>query len=225
MLKAGMRSVGRACLRTALLCALSAASSLTLAATPVEAQDYQRLPVPLTQASSAGVEVIEFFSYGCRACFEMHRRLGPWLAEIPRATRFTRVPITFGRARWHSLARTYYALQKTGDLQRLDGALFEAIHAESQSLFDEASVLAWVTRQAVDPAAFLVAYRSDEVSAQIRRGEEMARSSAIQLIPTLVVDGRYVVRGPTVRTYEDMLRVAADLVRQAAGQSEETRQD
>ncbi len=48
-----------------------------------------------------------------------------------------KVPITFGRAAWANMAKLYYTLEITGDLQRLEGDVFKAIHVERQNLFEE----------------------------------------------------------------------------------------
>jgi thiol-disulfide isomerase/thioredoxin len=57
------------------------------------------------------LEVIEFFSYGCPHCSDFHPLVSKWATALPSDVVFKRVPISFGRPQWASLARLYYALR------------------------------------------------------------------------------------------------------------------
>jgi thiol:disulfide interchange protein DsbA len=89
------------------------------------------IPAQITD-TPAKIEVIEFFSYGCPHCSEFHPIVGKWAAALPSDVTFKRVPVTFGRPQWASLARLFYALEATGDLARLDNAVFDALHKGGQ---------------------------------------------------------------------------------------------
>jgi hypothetical protein len=69
--------------------------------------------------------------------------------RIAQRRRFQRVPVSFGRPQWASLARLFYALEATGDLARLDGAVFDALHKAGSKLYDDKSILEWVKGQGV----------------------------------------------------------------------------
>jgi thiol:disulfide interchange protein DsbA len=119
-----------------------------------------------------------------------------WAAALPRDVVFKRVPVSYGRPAWMNLARAYYSLEATGDLKRLDAALFHAIHDEQQSLFDEQSLADWVGRQGGDAARFANAYASFGVNNQTVQADQMVEDLGITAVPTLVVNGRYVVVSP-----------------------------
>ena len=55
-----------------------------------------------------------------------------------------RIPAGYSRPPWIVLQHTFYALQSTGDLNRLDGALFSAIHEQHRRLYDQQSIADWV---------------------------------------------------------------------------------
>jgi thiol:disulfide interchange protein DsbA len=114
----------------------------------VQGRDY-RLLAPAQPSAEPGahpgkVEVIEFFSYGCPHCAHFHPSVTQWASELPSDAVFVRVPVSFGRREWGQLVRAYYALQATGQLERLDGALFKAIHEQHKPLFDEGRLAAWI---------------------------------------------------------------------------------
>ena len=158
----------------------------------VEGTDYRKLEAPLPIDSPGKIEVIEFFSYGCPHCYEFYPLISAWAAKLPSDVVFKRVAVGFNRPPWINLQRAYYALQVTGELQALDGALFHAIHVEHQQLFDEASLASWVGSHALDADKFTQAYTSFSVNNQTVRADELTERYRIDAIPALAVNGTYV---------------------------------
>jgi thiol:disulfide interchange protein DsbA len=107
-----------------------------------------------------------------------------------------RVPITFNRPAWVNVARAYYALQASGDLETLDGKLFRAIHDEHQQLFDAQSLADWVGKNGGDAEKFAAAYADFGVNNQTVQADKLAQDYGIDSIPTLAVAGKYVAMGP-----------------------------
>jgi protein dithiol oxidoreductase (disulfide-forming) len=184
----------------AALCLLAAATLLCasgpVAAQAVEGRDYRTLESPQPTTSPPGkIEVIEFFSYGCPHCNDFYPLITAWLAKQPRDLVFKRVPVGFGRPQWVNLARAYYALLATGDLDRLDGALFHAIHVEHLELYDLGSLAAWVGKHGGKADQFTNAYTSFGVNNETVQADQMVEDYQVTGIPTLAVNGRYVVLG------------------------------
>ena len=116
--------------------------------------DYRVIDPPQHPDSAGKIEVIEFFSYGCPHCNEFYPLISAWAAKLPKDVVFKRVATGLGRTAWTNLAKTYYALEATGDLNRLDAQLFHAIHEEHQPLFDEKAISQWVGQHGVDVVKF-----------------------------------------------------------------------
>src|SRR5690606_769602 len=109
-------------------------------------RDYTRLTIP--QATSTDkVEVLEFFSWGCSHCAQMYPLLDAWEKELPPNAILVKVPISLGHREWGQLVRAYYALESMGELERLEGAVFDAIHVQKQPLFNENRIAAWAASQ------------------------------------------------------------------------------
>ena len=193
-----------------LLCVLAAP-----AYAQVENQDYKKLTPPQPAATPDKVEVIEFFSYGCPHCYALQAPVVKWAAELPPNVRFIRVPVSFGRREWGQLSRAYYALEATGDLARLDAALFAGIHKEKRPLFDEDNLAAWAGEHGVDALKFRAAFESPGVSAKAQLAEQMSRDYKVDSVPHLVIDGKYIALG---RTHEEMLKIARQLVDKSAAE-------
>ena len=199
-----------------LLCALflSVVGSLSLAhAAPTQGTEYTLLSPPQEQTTQGKVEVIEFFSYGCPHCFHMSPLLADWKKQLPANAVLVKVPVSLGRREWGQLVRAYYTLEVTGDLERLDAKLFEAIHVKGQPLYDIDSLSAWAAANGVDANKFRNEFNSAEVSKRASRAEQLSRDYKINGIPTLTVAGKYRALG---KDYPDMLRITRELVDEAA---------
>lgn len=197
----------------------AAVLAITLLALPawsqVEGRDYEVLSPPQNPTTEGKIEVLEFFSYACPHCYAMHPLLDKWAQALPENAVLVRVPVAFGRREWGQLSRAYYALEASGDLERLNGPLFDAIHKDKQPLFDEDHLAAWVAKHGVNPERFRAEFNSFAVTTKASRAEQMSRRYRVSGVPHLTVNGKYSVMG---ETFEDMLRTARQLIDKAAAE-------
>jgi thiol:disulfide interchange protein DsbA len=161
----------------------------------VVGHDYVVLGVPQRQETNGKIEVLEFFSWGCPHCYEFYPKLSRWLSTLPKDTSFKRVPVGLGHPEWEALAKAFYALQSTGDVERLDSQIFEDIHKNHVWLYDEQSITAWVGKHGVDRAKFAAAYRSFGVNASAGEAEQQTVNYRLPGVPTLAIAGKYTVTG------------------------------
>mgnify|MGYP003428847026 FL=1 len=184
-------------------------------ATPVYGKDFGRLPTPAPVAAPAGkVEVVEFFSYGCPHCYSFEPLLEPWIKKLPADVAFRRVPAAFN-ASWEGLAKIYYALEATGQLEAMHKRVFAAIHVQRQKLDKEADIAAFVKSAGGDDAKFLDAYKSFGVATKLRQGKQLAEAYKIDGVPTLGIHGRWFTAGSLAGTHERALAVADQLIQRA----------
>ncbi|MDR2164649.1 MAG: thiol:disulfide interchange protein DsbA/DsbL [Zoogloeaceae bacterium] len=183
--------------RRRFLSAFAALPFLGLAASHAQARRrYEVLSTPQPKAAPGKIEVIEFFSYGCNHCYEFHPLIARWAAKTTASVNFRRVPVTWNPP-WASLARLYYTLEATGDLQRLDGKVFDALHKQRQRIYDEKSMRDWYVKQGGDAGKFQAAFNSFSVRNKLQVAEQSMQKMRIDSVPTLVVEGRYRMLGDT----------------------------
>ncbi|MGC1519394.1 MAG: thiol:disulfide interchange protein DsbA/DsbL [Azonexus sp.] len=175
-------------------------------------KDYTLISPAQPTEDAGKIEVLEFFSYGCPHCADFNPLVTAWAAKLPGDVVFRKVPITFGRAAWANIAKLYYALKVTGDLDRLESDVFKAIHNDRINLFDEKSLLEWVAKKGVDQKKFAEAFNSFGVMSQVKRGDQMAQAYKIQGVPALAVDGKYLVGG---KDFNEQLAIADKLIAKA----------
>ena len=170
-------------------------SSAANSAEPVMGRDYVLVQPAQPPDTPDTIEVIQFFSYGCPHCAAMHERVSVWSAHLPAGVVYKRVPVGFGRPAWINLARAYYALEAIGEHERVDAALYQALHEQRLSLVDEKSIAAWLEKHGVDAAKFSAAFNSFSVETRLARAEALTRSYRITAVPTFTVAGRFAVLG------------------------------
>jgi protein dithiol oxidoreductase (disulfide-forming) len=201
--------------RSTAAAALLAAGGARAQGAPVEGKDFVRLATPAPVAAPAGkVEVVEFFSYGCPHCYSFEPLLEPWVKKLPADVAFRRVPAAFN-ATWEGLAKIFYALEATDQLEAMHKRVFAAIHVQRQRLDKEADIAAFVKSAGGDDAKFLDAYKSFGVATKLRQGKQLAEAYKIDGVPTLGIHGRFFTSGSLAGTHERALAVADQLIKRA----------
>ena len=178
----------------------------------VVGQDYSVISPPMDTDNPAKIEVTMFFSFACGHCKELDRQLPAWLKKLPADIEFKRVPVGFGNPFYQLMARFYYALEAIGEIQRLDHAVFEALHDKGLRLIDEKSIKEWVVAQGVDEKKFHDAFNAFSVASKAKRGDQLVQAAKLSGVPTLVVDGHYLVLGKNAKTHAEMLVLTEKII-------------
>jgi thiol:disulfide interchange protein DsbA len=209
-------------LSLALLVASTLAAPVFAASELVQGRDWE--PVAGGQASTetSEIEVLEFFSYGCPHCSDINPLIKDWANELPEDVSFERIPVTFGRAAWESLARLFFTLELAGELERLDQAVFDAVIKERANLYTNNALLKWATEQGVDKAEFEALLNSFAVEAALARASTLAARYRVDAVPRIIVDGQYQVLGKGVKTQQELLEIADRLIAKARAERAET---
>jgi thiol:disulfide interchange protein DsbA len=193
------------------LCALTATVAQAAPGDPREGIDYVRVSPPQAQPQP-GVEVTEFFSYGCPHCNSAEPLLAKWRATLAKDVRFKRVPISFGRPQWAALAKLYLALESTGDLAKMDSAVFGAIHVQNLPLPDEKAIVEWAAPKTADAKKFTDMYKSFDVQTRATRADQTGAAYKITGVPAIAVAGRYMVVATQAKNFEELLQVTSRVI-------------
>ena len=187
---------------------LSAFSGLFLAFaacaqdSPAEGVNYIELKPPQAVESSGKIEVLEFFWYRCPHCYALEPDLESWAKRLPRDVQLKRIPGILNDD-WGIDARIFYTLEAIGELERLHRPLFDTIHQQGGvRLRGDAFAkwtADWLATQNVDMAKYDAAFRSFTVESKLRRAAQMSRAYRLDGVPTLAVQGRYLVVATTSR--------------------------
>lgn len=178
----------------------------------VAGRDYTELKPAQATETAGKIEVLEFFSYACPHCADFDPDLNAWAKQAPKDVELRRVPITFGNPRWLPLARMYFALEALGELPRLHGKVFHAIHQDSVQLSEEAVQFDWIAKQGIDGKKYQDVYRSFAVQSKLARAQQVAAAYKIQGVPALAVEGKYLVNSAAAGSHAKMLDFTDQLI-------------
>lgn len=203
----------------ALLCAGAWDPAHAQPAPPQAGTDYIEIPNGRPLDPAEGMIVVEeYFNYICPACNSFEPLFVAWTRQLPPYVKVQHVPATF-RADFVPYARAYYAAQALGLAERTHQAVYDAIHRQRKlpaegDKPDEQKIAEFYAGFGVEAPKFLAAMRSFAIESRIRRATEHLQRNRIPSTPSIVVNGKYLVRG---RTYDDMLRIASFLIEREHG--------
>lgn len=157
------------------------------------------------------IEVIEFFSYGCGACFNAEPYMNAYALQVPEDVKFTRIPASFNPS-FEILARAYYAATALGASEEAHLAMFDAIHVKRQNLGNEKALAAFYANFGVDKDSFLKAMNSFSVNSLIERDRKLATTYQVTGVPTVIVNGAYNTGGRKAGSMDVWMQILDTLV-------------
>ena len=161
------------------------------------------------------IEVVEVFGYVCPACNAFQSSVRAWKAKLPADVRVTYVPAMFGPD-WTPYAHAFYAAESLGLVDKTHDAVYDAIHGKN-TLPGEgekptaAPIAAFYSQYGVSAEQFTNAMNSFAINGKLNKAKQFAVRSQISGTPSLIVNGKYLVKG---RNWDDMLRIADQLIAQ-----------
>ena len=180
----------------------------------VAGKDYLVISPAQPTDTGSKIEVVEVFSYMCSHCHEFEPKVAAWVKTLPADTQFRRMPVVFGRASWELLARTYFSLESLGEIEKVHPNIFKAIHEEQVTLVQKEVLFDWVEKQGIDRKKFSAAFDSFSMGGKIQRSNQRAQSYGINGVPSIVIDGKYMVSTSQTGNYENLIKVVDELVKQ-----------
>jgi len=194
--------------------------SLLALAVPAQAQlaagvDFAEIKPALQVDNPAKIEIVEFFSYACPHCNDLNPIVKKWAAKLPADVAFKRIPVSFNSPFYQLMAKLYYTLDALGEMEKLDTAVFDAIHVKGLKLIDEKSIQEWAVAQGIDAKKFSDAFKSFSADSNVKRADQLSRAAKIPGVPALVVDGRYLVVGKNVKNHDELLALTDKVIDKA----------
>ena len=208
-----MTSCGAALSRLLIAASLLAGSlghTLAQPAPPREKVDYVAI-APQPVATAERIEVVEFFWYGCPHCYNLQPALDAWIKRKPADVVLRRIPAAF-RDSWLPHARIYYTLEALGETERLHHSVYTALHQNKESLMTANQTVDWAARNGIQPAQWLTAYNSPEVTRKVEASKDLTKAYAVPGTPSLVVDGRYLTSSGMAESMSALIQTLEGLI-------------
>jgi thiol:disulfide interchange protein DsbA len=157
---------------------------------------------------------VEYFWYGCPHCYDLEPTMVNYAKTLPKDATFRRVPGIL-RDSWATDAKIYYTLEVLGLLGKLHQEVFDAIHRDKVNLDDENTLFDWVAKRGVDRKKFADAYNSFAVQSKLLKAKQISRTSGISGVPTVIVDGKYLISVGMAGSPGKFLKALDELVNMA----------
>jgi protein dithiol oxidoreductase (disulfide-forming) len=179
-------------LRFALIAASLVASTAFASPTdPKNGVEYVTLAQPQpVQATGKKVEVIEFFMYHCPHCNALEPAFEQWVKKQGDNIVLKRVHLPYSGAS-DPEAHLYLTLEAMGKLDEMHAKVFKAVHVDRIRLNTDDAIIDWVSKNGIDRAKFLEAWKSFGVMTKLRRLPQIVSAYKVESVPTVVIDGKY----------------------------------
>ncbi|MCF1428981.1 MAG: thiol:disulfide interchange protein DsbA/DsbL [Shewanella sp.] len=159
---------------------------------------------------SAKPEITEFFSFYCGHCFNFQKNVVPVIKKtLPKGVTFDQTHVEFlGGPMGELMSQAYAIAKQLGVLDKIEPALFSAIHEKRQSFNKLDDIRNLFIANGVSGKDFDAAANSFMVNSQVAKMRKDTENAGIQGVPSLVVNGKYLVMTNNIKSYQDMLDIA-----------------
>lgn len=157
------------------------------------------------------IEVMEFFSYGCIHCYNFDDEVKSWASKHTDTVSLVQTPAVANEL-WRSYGRAFYAMEDLGLLEDNHTLMFRQIHDVRRNLQtpqDFAEVLATGN---ISEAQFIRAFTAATTEQKLARADQLARRFRVSTVPSIVVQGKYLIRVTGSIGFSRMLDVVDYLI-------------
>ena len=137
------------------------------------------------------IEVMEFFSYACAACYRFEPLINGWVADNQDAVKFVRSPLPANET-WRRVTQHYYTMEKLGALEETHEKFFHAIHERKLNIGSPTRLAEWASDN--DITGYEDAFGSADVKRKVTQADQLGKRMQVASVPTLLVQGKYLIR-------------------------------
>lgn len=181
-LRAGLGASSLALMSGSLLHAVQAQSS----------GGYETLQTPIQTRSTDGVEVLEFFWFGCPHCYAFEPAINGWAMDKPDYVSFVREAPPLNPS-WEQHSRAFYAAEALKITDGFFDQMFDRIHKDRKPMRDPSKIGSFVEELDLGVSAdkFEKTMKSFSVETALRRSVQLAQKAGITGVPSIVINGKY----------------------------------
>ena len=159
--------------------------------------------------------VVEFFNYGCPACFHLEQFLEPWVKKHPASQlKFSRIPVVF-HADWEIYAKAYYIAAALDLLPQANEKFFQAIQVQHETLQNPQDMIQFFTKELkADPKLVQSSFdHAIGIDMQIKEGMMTLAQLEISQIPTFLINGKYITNMSMAKSPERLFNIIDHLIK------------
>ena len=158
----------------------------------IEGEHYTLIDNP-RRIRSDKIEVMEFFGYACVHCYNFDPILAEWVEKKGNSINFIQTPAVSSEY-WRLLGQNFLTYQELDELDKYHTAFFRTLHDGRRVFSDEESLAEFYEQQGGDKQTYIDAFNSIEVASALSKADGMARRMKVVMVPSIVIQGKYLVR-------------------------------
>ena len=181
----------------------------------VVGRDFVKYKNPKRKTPKVGqnIEVLYFYYYGSPWAAKIDGDLRRWAATRPYNIVFRPVPVYFNQNPAGIFAtRIHYALESLGEEQRLSPLFVQAVQKGSVNLLSAKSVISWMENHGVEEKNFLKHLNAPRTKFLTTSTPFALAQYEITSVPTIVIDGQYIISANQNRSPEKTVAIAEFMV-------------
>ncbi|MGS0675447.1 thiol:disulfide interchange protein DsbA/DsbL [Shewanella sp. 0m-4] len=150
--------------------------------------------------------VREFFSYNCGHCYRQDPFFKQTADLLGEEVQFERTPVGAGRTSWILSQEAYYLAQKFNVTKQVHGNIFTRIHEQEGAFTRPEQLRDFFVSQGLNAQEVEAAMNSTDAKLALMNYDTQAQLAEIRGVPSLVVNGKYLVKNPG-KTPEDLAKL------------------
>lgn len=166
------------------------------------------------KADSSKVEVSFLFAYACPPCYDVEELISPWAAKNSAIVNYSKElpPLN---ASWERDARLFYSLKQIQRPERFIDQVYAKAKSDRSWLRSNISMVETIASMdsSIDEGELLDTMHSNEVDAKLQRSRMFAEKANITVIPSIIINGKYVLDPATTGGFNNIIRVVDGLVK------------
>lgn len=177
----------------------------------VQNRDFVKYKTPKrkTPGPQERVEVLYFYYVGSPWTQRIDHSIRAWAQTRPYAIKFISVPVYFDNNPYGVLgARVHYALTLLKEDERVLPLFVEAVAKKHVNLNVTQSILSWMEDHGISQERFLKALNDPRTKSSTMSIPFALNNYEVRSMPTVVLDGQYIIASNEQRTPERMLEIA-----------------
>ena len=178
----------------------------------IEGQHYTKLIQEIPTDNADKIEVRELFWYGCPHCYKVEPHIVNFKKTLKDDVEFVGQPAIFS-AKWEIDAKYFYTFKFMGVLEQAHNPFFDALHRDKKRFKNEAEVGEWLEGVGIGTKQdFVDTYASFAVDGAVRRAKQLTTKYAIDGVPAVVVNGKYLTSVSKAGSEGKMIEVINHLI-------------
>lgn len=165
--------------------------------------------IPDREIKSDPIEVIEFFSYACPNCKELHGLLEDWEQSLPDDVTFRKVHVAHS-IQTTNLARIHVALGQRDLVTQNERRIFEEVEKRPRTFGTLVSTSEFFDDHGIEKDQLERILESDRVQSILDSEATFVRELGVIEVPTFLVANKYVV--PSKTKQQETVRALFDVI-------------